>query len=144
MKASFFAPEAGIWKLLSAYVGHPQPVVASVEDAWSMHSAATSCIRMKAITCASRSRSRDWIDMFVLMRDHGFSMGDFEKAFEDFGNPLAIDIALARMHSGKAYLKDEGFAALRPGAPTVGEMAEFFRQASDAYAREKMKGRFSR
>ena len=131
VKVSFFAPEAGIGKLLSAYAGHPKPVVASVEDIF----------RMKAIVCASRSKSRDWLDVYVLMREHGFSMGDFEKAFEDFGNPLAIDIALARMRSGKADLHDEGFAALRPGAPTVAEMAEFFRQASDAYAREKMKGR---
>ena len=131
VKVSFFAPETGIGKLLSAYAGHPKPVVASVEDIF----------RMKAIVCASRSKSRDWLDVYVLMREHGFSMGDFEKAFEDFGNPLAIDIALARMRSGKADLHDEGFAALRSGAPTVGEMAEFFRQASDAYAREKMKGR---
>jgi len=70
----------------------------------------------------------------------GFRWVTSKKAFEDFGNPLAIDIALARMRSGKADLHDEGFAALRPGAPTADEMAEFFRRASDAWTREKLQG----
>ena len=123
VKVSFFAPEAALSPILSAYCGHQRPMVASVHDIF----------KMKALVSASRSKSRDWYDLYVLMNEHGYTMRDFESAFIQSGHAMAMDIALSRLKSGKVDPRDEGFLVTKGEAPSIKKMADFFKSMADDY-----------
>jgi hypothetical protein len=82
---------------------------------------------LKAIVSAHRSKSRDWIDLYVLMRNHGFTLANYREAFEKSGDLRGLDIGLNRLCSGQPGAGDEGFKALFAEPPTIANMAEFFR-----------------
>lgn len=87
--------------------------------------------RSKCLVSAHRSKTRDWFDLFVLMRDHGYTVRDYRQAFIDAGQPLACANGLRRLSSGLPDIRDEGFHALLPHPPSVEEMRDFFRQRRD-------------
>lgn len=94
--------------------------------------------RLKALVCAARSKSRDWFDLYVLMREHGYTMDDFHRAFVDSGQPAKYDIATRRLLSGKPQLADEGYEQVAgAAAPTLGEMRSFFEGKISEFERQQ-------
>ncbi len=79
----------------------------------------------KSIVCAKRSRTRDWFDLFILMRDHGFNAGDMKSAL-DAHYRYGWDIAVHRLTKGEISPFDEGYSHLVSNPPTVEEMQNFF------------------
>lgn len=89
---------------------------------------------LKATVTASRSKSRDWLDLFVLERDYGFGVACWKEAFDRAGlSPMQFEIALNRMCEGRLGAGDEGYSALLPDAPGVPEMQERFRKLREEY-----------
>ncbi len=39
----------------------------------------------KSLVLAVRSKTRDWLDLYLLMRDHGFDLNDYRQAFIEAG-----------------------------------------------------------
>ncbi|MBL9152273.1 MAG: nucleotidyl transferase AbiEii/AbiGii toxin family protein [Verrucomicrobiales bacterium] len=87
----------------------------------------------KALVSASRSKTRDWYDLFILMRDQGYSIQDYIQAFSKAGVPHNADTGLDRLTTGMPRLNDEGYESLIDSAPTLNEMTDFFRRQRDAY-----------
>ncbi len=115
VKASFFAPDEPMLKLL----GPPdaeKPRLATLAEIF----------KTKCLVSALRSKSRDWLDLFLLMRDHGFSMIDYAQAFQEAGVPGQRDISLQRLCGGAPQRGDEGFTHLLTNAPSIEEMKRFF------------------
>ncbi|HRQ87254.1 MAG TPA: nucleotidyl transferase AbiEii/AbiGii toxin family protein [Bacteroidia bacterium] len=87
----------------------------------------------KALVSASRSKSRDWFDLYILMRDHGFTLADYASTFAKAGCAILHETGLSRLCSGVPQRNDEGFEELVSPAPSIGELAGFFRERRDAY-----------
>jgi len=119
-KVSFFAVDSQLARVLSSETSDT-PRIASLQEIFAS----------KCLASAQRSRSRDWYDLYVLIRDHGFSLRDYLAAFETAGDRLACEGGLTRLCSGKPDQADEGFHALVENAPPIAELAAFFRARRD-------------
>jgi hypothetical protein len=69
--------------------------------------------RSESLLTASRSKTRDWFDRFVLMIRGGYSLADYHEAFRIGGIASQAAIGLRRLCSGKPQASDEGFESLR-------------------------------
>jgi hypothetical protein len=122
IKVTFFTAGAALAKVLPDRPDEPCRI-ASLEELFAA----------KALVSAARSKSRDWFDLFILMRDHGFTFGDYAAAFEKAGYSLALETGLSRLCSGRPQANDEGFEELASPAPSIEELASFFRELRAAY-----------
>lgn len=92
--------------------------------------------RLKCIAAADRTRSRDWLDLFLLLFSGLFGHEDFIDAYERAGVPQKREIALMRMVKGKLPATDEGFSTLLPSPPGVEDMQAYFQELADAVQQE--------
>lgn len=116
VKVTFVAPEPEVQRLLMSG-SDDGPRVASVEEIF----------RLKCIACANRSKTRDWLDMYVMLSTGMFKPYDMYKAFEIAGVVQKCQIALNRMCSGRVDLLDEGYESLLTKPPSIEDMAEYFK-----------------
>jgi hypothetical protein len=114
VKVSFFAPDGPMQSIFSSRSGKVR--VASLGEIF----------KAKSLVSAARSKTRDWIDLYLLMRDHGFSIQDYKSAFSEAGVPAQCDIGLARLCSGSPQRDDEGFSHLLAKPPSLDEIRNFF------------------
>ena len=121
VKVSFFTAPSGLVRVLSGDVGDG-PRVATIGELF-----ATKCL-----VSAVRSRSRDWFDLYVLLRDHGFTLRDYLRVFEQAGDRYGAEIGLSRLCSGRPERADEGFQPLGSPSPSIEELQAFFVAARDA------------
>lgn len=101
--------------------------------------------RTKALAAANRSVSRDWIDLFVLFKRHGFTLADFHAAFQQPGihDPAQrIARAFQNLCRGVASVTDPGYETLIPEAPSLAELAEFFIAMRDEYEIQQARDTF--
>ena len=85
---------------------------------------------LKAIVCASRSSSRDWLDVYLLAKYYGFGPEGWKDAFAKAGlRKENFETALKRIHSGLLPRTDPGFKALIPDPPGIEEIVEYFKEA---------------
>jgi DNA-binding transcriptional MerR regulator len=115
VKVSFFAANAPMVRVLSA-PPETGPRVASLAELF----------KTKCLISASRSKTRDWLELYLLLRDHGFSIRDYQAAFEEAGIESQCDLGLSRLCSGLPQSDDEGYAQLLTNAPSLEEMTAFF------------------
>jgi hypothetical protein len=114
-RVSFFVADAALAKVLTR-VDDRQVRVATLAELF----------KAKCLVSALRSKTRDWVDLYLLMRDHGFSLRDYGAAFREAGIEGQCDTGLSRLCSGVPQRDDEGYAHLLPNPPTLGEMTAFF------------------
>ena len=84
--------------------------------------------KLKCIACANRTKSRDWLDIYVLLTGNYFKPADFYAAFEEAGVPMKFDIAMHRMCKDSIPESDEGYDTLLPAPPTIAQMQKYFVQ----------------
>lgn len=120
VKVSLVAPDPEVTVLLRA--GAPKgPRVATLEEIF----------RLKCVACANRSKTRDWLDMYVMLKRGLFQPVDIYQTFLMAGVPSKFDIAMGRMCAGKVGLLDEGYDTLLPDPPSVADMQAYFRAVRD-------------
>jgi predicted nucleotidyltransferase component of viral defense system len=95
---------------------------------------------LKAVACAHRSKSRDWFDIYVLLRDHGFRLEDMREVFRKH-DPYNWDVAMVRLTSMKLSPADEGYAQLLADPPSLDMMRDFFRRERSRLEREEAASR---
>ncbi len=115
VKVSFFAPAEAARRIFSG------PPASKVRIA-----TLAELFKSKCLVSAVRSKTRDWLDLYLLLRQHGFTVRDYQHAFVEAGIPGQCDIGLTRLCSGVPQRDDEGFAHLLADAPSIGEMKTFF------------------
>ncbi len=120
VKVSFFAPDEPMLRSL-APPELSKPRLATLQELF----------KTKCLVSALRSKSRDWLDLFLLLRDHGFTMHDYAAAFRAAGAEGQRDLSLQRLCSGTPQRGDEGFTHLLQNAPTIEEMKQFFTAQRD-------------
>jgi hypothetical protein len=120
VKVSFFAPEPPLIKVLQGG-GEARVRVATLPELF----------KSKCLVSAQRSKTRDWIDLYLLMTKHGFTLRDYRAAFEEAGVASQYETGLSRLCSGVPQIGDEGYMHLLRDAPTQEEMTSFFRAKRD-------------
>lgn len=115
VRVSFFVPDVPLAKVL----GTPPESKARV-------AALSELFKAKCLVAAVRSKTRDWLDLYLLMRDQGFSPDHFQMSFREAGVEDQCHTALARLCSGLPQKDDEGYAHLLPSPPSIEEMKLFF------------------
>lgn len=112
-KLTFFSADTHHRRLLISPLRDDGPTVATLAELRDL----------KAIVCASRSSSRDWLDLYTLARNHKFDGIQWRDAFERAGlNSAHFQTALNRIRSGDLPSTDPGFASLLPRPPTIKEI----------------------
>jgi predicted nucleotidyltransferase component of viral defense system len=120
VKVSLVAPEPENARQLEQ-VESPGPRVASLAEIF----------RLKCIVASDRSKTRDWFDLYLLLKQEHFEPTEVIRAFERAGAPRKYDIAMMRLCSGKPALNDEGYETLLKEPPTIEEMQRFFIETRD-------------
>jgi hypothetical protein len=115
VKVSFFVPDAPMLKVLGRQ-SVPKPRVATLPELF----------KTKCLVSALRSKTRDWLDLYMLLHDHGFSIRDFADTFREAGVENQCGAALARLCSGTPQADDEGYSHLLSNPPSLEEMRAFF------------------
>jgi hypothetical protein len=115
VRVSLFAPEPPLAKVLQR-LAQPTVRIASLPELF----------QAKCLVSAQRSKTRDWVDLYLLLRDHGFSLRDYRAAFAEAGVVSQCDTGLGRLCSGVPQKDDEGYAHLLRNPPTMAEMKAFF------------------
>ena len=122
VKVTFFCADAALAKVLPDDPETPCRI-ATVNEIFDS----------KALVSASRSKSRDWFDLYVLMRDHGFTLQEYAAAFAQGGIASQYESGLARLCGGVAQGNDEGYEGLIESPPGIEELTRFFREKRDEY-----------
>lgn len=117
VRVSFFVASDGLEKLLQSNVEN-RVRVATLRELF----------QSKCIVSAQRSKSRDWLDLYLLLRDHGFKMADYRAAFHQARLDSQLDIGLSRLCSGVPQRNDEGYSHLLQNPPSLQEIRQFFEQ----------------
>lgn len=115
VKLSLLAPDNELRQLMRAAAAD-RPRVASLDEIF----------RLKCLACANRSKTRDWFDLYVLLRDGHFQPFDIKTAFDQAGVPAKLDLALIRLCSGRPDAGDEGYESLLDHPPSVPVLRDFF------------------
>jgi len=116
-KVTFFTAEEHHRRLLLSELRTDGPTIASLDELQDL----------KAVVCASRSNSRDWLDLYILAKQHNFTLEKWKDAFKKSGLVQGqFDTALKRIQSGKLPPTDPGFHSLVPNPPTIEEISNYF------------------
>ena len=115
VKVSFFVADGPMLKILQKEQTS-KPRVATLPELF----------KTKCLVSALRSKTRDWLDLYLLLHDHGFSLSDFANAFREAGVEHQASVALTRLCSGKPQADDEGYAHLLSNPPSLQEIRDFF------------------
>lgn len=81
----------------------------------------------KAFVCSERAKSRDWLDLYVLLNEHDYTIRDFYNVFDSVCRLNSFAIAKSRLINCKPSAHDEGYSMLMQHAPSIDEMRSFFR-----------------
>jgi len=85
--------------------------------------------KTKALVTSERSASRDWLDLWMLMNEHGFSIVDYVAAYEEVNEMVSLDHGFERLCSGRPRANDPGYQVLTAKeAPKLDEIAAYFRE----------------
>ena len=114
VKVSFFAADAALRKVLAST--NEKVRVATLSESF----------KAKCLVSAVRSKTRDWLDLYLLLKDHGFSILDYRNAFAEAGILSQCHTGLARLCSGVPGSGDEGYHQMLANPPTLEEIKTFF------------------
>jgi hypothetical protein len=128
VKVTFFTSDAEMGRLLDT---RPEQAISGARVA-----TVPELSRLKALVASKRSSSRDWLDLYVLARDHGFSIAKWKHAYDLAGlGSLDFETALNRVCSGKLPTNDPGFATLLEEGPSIAEISSYFSRLRSDYER---------
>lgn len=118
VKLTFFAGDASQEKLLKDRLQSEAGFsIASLDDLFAL----------KAMVASTRSSSRDWLDLFLLCRDHGYDLAGWQRVYRQVGlSDAHFENALSRICSGRPSPTDPGFESLLDSPPTIPEIADYF------------------
>ncbi|MEN9886570.1 MAG: hypothetical protein RL758_1148 [Pseudomonadota bacterium] len=97
----------------------------------------------KAWVCSERNKTRDWIDLYVLITAHGFSFDDVYAVFNSVNRLPAFASLCMRLRACRVNASDEGYESLMDKPPSVDELRVFFNKEIDALERRLAQAAFA-
>lgn len=125
VKLQFFAPDQDLVRLLTPPAGqkNPGPRLAELSEIFDL----------KCLAAANRSVSRDALDLFVMLRDHGFTLSNFAEAFRKAGLKKGAEQALSNLARGTFSPADPGYEALMDHPPGRDDLRTFFQAYRNSF-----------
>lgn len=117
VKLTLVAPDPEVARLLREGT-ESGPRIAGIDEIF----------QLKCIACANRTKSRDWLDVYMMLKAGYFQPSNIYLAFELAGVPSKLDIAMMRMTTGVPGITDEGYVSLLDNPPSLDEMRSYFKQ----------------
>jgi Nucleotidyl transferase AbiEii toxin, Type IV TA system len=102
---------------------------------------------LKAIAAANRRLSRDRVDLYFLIKEHGFTLTDFDGALRGPGTHHpedAIGRAFQNLCASSTTPTDPGYETLMESPPSREELVQFFTLLRDEYQTEQARIAFRR
>ena len=96
----------------------------------------------KVWVCSERSKTRDWLDLYTLIKHCGYSFDDTRAVFGRLNRLAAFNNAASRLRSATPGAADKGYLSLMAGAPVPNEMRAFFNQGLDELEQRLAKAAF--
>ena len=96
----------------------------------------------KALVCSQRTKSRDWLDLYVLINFHGYTIADMYRTYESVECSSGFDNASMRLRACKKLKEDEGYEQLLDPAPTLDDLRTFFNRKLDDFEAEQARRAF--
>jgi hypothetical protein len=134
VKLTFFTADADLAAAIEA-TAHPTPRVASLPELF----------RTKVISASNRRASRDWLDLYILLTKHSFTLEDFVAVFQRDGingGEAKLSQAFRNLCGGKTNPSDPGYSSLLKHPPKLEEIADFFSDLQSRYEVETSRKRF--
>lgn len=131
VKITFFTSDSPLSKLLPTDLNN-EVRIATLSELFNS----------KAIVSSQRSKSRDWFDLYHLIRFGDFDLNDYVAAFKTAGIPSHWETGLARITSGKLSPTDEGYEELMDDPPSISAIVDFFIEERNRYEVEQAEKKF--
>lgn len=100
--------------------------------------------RLKCLACADRSKSRDWLDLYVMLQRGVAEPIEILRTFESAGVPAKFDIAMMRLCQAMPNAEDEGYESLLVSPPSLEQMQAYFAALRDHIEVQAARERMSR
>lgn len=114
--------------------GHQMKVLRPSREAGFSIASLEEIFALKALVTANRSKSRDWLDLYLLCKDHGFTLAQWHRVYETAGyGESHFERALNRIVSGVVSPSDPGFESLLEKPPTTAGISSFFEEKRREY-----------
>ena len=98
----------------------------SAPDAALRVTSVDEIFRLKCLACADRSKSRDWLDLYVMLQRGVAPPIEMLRTFESAGVPAKFDIAMMRLCQASPNADDEGYESLLDLSPSLEQMRDYF------------------
>jgi hypothetical protein len=123
VRVTFFTPDGPLARVL--YPAQPRAPVrlASLKELFGV----------TALLTAQRTRLRDWFDLYLLMREHGFTLDDYVGVFQRAGLGEGWSDAMAGICDRPLAASDPGFTSVRPDAPEPAELRRYFQKTRETW-----------
>jgi len=99
--------------------------------------------RTKVLCACERSKTRDWLDLYVLLKHHGFMPVDIYTALEDSGSLHLYSQLDRRLRKLQPTIADEGYSHLLKKPPSLTDMQNCFNNCLDDIESQLAARRFS-
>lgn len=96
----------------------------------------------KAYVCSERSKTRDWLDLYTLISEHGYSFQEVYDVYKTANRLAAFAIMVMRLRKCQPEMTDEGYLGLMEKPPSVDSLRHFFNQELDQLERHLAKQAF--
>ena len=119
VRVSFFTADNGLCQVLEKHVrasSNAGPNIAPLE----------ALFRSKALVSAMRTKSRNHLDLYMLITELGFTEMDYLQAFRDAGMERSWEAGMSRL-CAESLPSDEGSAHLMNTPPCRETMVRFFK-----------------
>lgn len=90
----------------------------------------------KVFACSERSKTRDWLDLYILLTQHGYGMRQVYGVFDRLGRLPAFNSLQMRLRRCKVSASDEGYESLMDAPPDLETMRQFFIKELDQLERD--------
>ena len=126
VKLSLFSADPELRAVLSSQpVREEGPIVPALDRLFAS----------KVLVCAHRSKTRDWLDIYMLCTKHGFRLNDMYRVFQQY-DKYGWDSAIGRLTTMTIPSDDEGYRHMMSNPPSIEAMREFFVKERAALAAE--------
>lgn len=92
---------------------------------------AEDIFRLKCLACADRSKSRHWLDLYVMLQPGIAQPIEILRTFASAGVPAQFDIAMMRLCQASPNADDEGYETLLDHPPSLEQMRDHFTALRD-------------
>lgn len=97
----------------------------------------------KAYVCSERSKTRDWLDLYTLITQHGHTFKEVHDVYKAVNRLPAFATMTMRLRNCRPDMSDEGYLGLMDNPPSLDDLRNFFNREIDLLESQLARDAFS-